>query len=329
MFELDSIKNNKLFKFITDKKISTTLLKIFISAGFLCYIIFKVNFTKIISTVERANPVLLIIAFGLTSLNLYLQFKKWQMACIKLLNSNDKKKIWISLLYGIAAGSFTPVRVGEFFGRAIEFRDKSLLQVTFATLVDKFFLLFVITLSGSISCIIFLRWYYHTALYIIFILTAAVIVIFYFLSTFVFKPEIWHSPVLKKFRSLKIITSLKEKLNDFKRLDRKFTARMIVVSALFYSVFITQYAILVSAFSINANFYIFLWAGVLVMFTKSVITPFSFIDFGVREGASIFFLTKMGQLSSVAFDASAVLFFINIIIPSIIGVILFYKRDNA
>ncbi|MGA7721881.1 MAG: lysylphosphatidylglycerol synthase domain-containing protein [Ignavibacteriaceae bacterium] len=329
MFEPDSIKNNKLFKFITDKKISTTLLKIFISAGFLCYIIFKVNFTKIILTIERANPVFLIIALGLTSLNLYLQFKKWQMACVKLLHSNDRKKIWISLLYGIAAGSFTPVRVGEFFGRAIEFRDKSLLQVTFATLVDKFFLLFVITFSGSFACIIFLRWYYNIPLYLIIFFTVALLVIFYFISTLVFKPEIWKSPVLNRLRSLKIITLLKEKLSDFKRLDRSFTIRMIIISTLFYAVFILQYAVLVKAFSGNAGFLTFLWAGVLVMFTKSVITPFSFIDFGVREGASIFFLTKMGELSSVAFDASAVLFAINIIIPSIIGVILFYKRDNA
>jgi uncharacterized membrane protein YbhN (UPF0104 family) len=329
MFEPDSIKNNKLFKFITDKKISTTLLKIFISAGFLCYIIFKVNFTKIILTIERANPVFLIIALGLTSLNLYLQFKKWQMACVKLLHSNDRKKIWISLLYGIAAGSFTPVRVGEFFGRAIEFRDKSLLQVTFATLVDKFFLLFVITFSGSFACIIFLRWYYNIPLYLIIFFTVALLVIFYFISTLVFKPEIWKSPVLNRLRLLKIITLLKEKLSDFKRLDRSFTIRMILISALFYAVFILQYAVLVKAFSGNAGFLTFLWAGVLVMFTKSVITPFSFIDFGVREGASIFFLTKMGELSSVAFDASAVLFAINIIIPSIIGVILFYKRDNA
>ncbi|MGD1006144.1 MAG: lysylphosphatidylglycerol synthase domain-containing protein [Ignavibacteriaceae bacterium] len=328
MSELTAIKDSKLFKFITDKKISIILLKIFISAGFLCYIIFKVNFTKIFTTVERANLTLVLTAFALTSLNLYLQFKKWQMACEKLLQSNDKKKIWTSLFYGIVAGSFTPVRVGEFFGRAIEFRDKSLLQVTFATLVDKFFLLFVITFSGSISCIIFLRWYYHTPLYLIIILIAAILVIFYFISMLVFKPEIWQGPVFKRFRSLKIITSLKEKLRDFKRLDRKFTIRMIVVSALFYAVFIIQYAILVSAFSSNANFFTFLWAGVLVMFTKSIITPFTFIDFGIREGASIFFLTKMGEVSSVAFDAPAVLFFINIIIPSIIGVILFYKRDN-
>jgi hypothetical protein len=86
---------------------------------------------------------------------------------------------------------------------------------------------------------------------------------------------------------------------------------------------------LVSAFSGNKNILFFLWAGVLVMFTKSVITPFTFIDFGIREGASIYFLTKMGEVSSVAFNASAVLFFINIIIPSTIGVILFYKRDHA
>jgi hypothetical protein len=329
MFEFTSISNNKFLKFISDKKISANLLKIVISAGFLCYILLKVNFSKIFITFERANPSLALTALGLTSLNLYLQFKKWQTACIKFLQSNDKKKIWISLLYGIAAGSFTPVRVGEFFGRSIEFRDKSLLQVTFATLVDKFFLLFVISFFGSISCIVFLRYYYNAPVYLVLLLILIILAIFYFLLLIIFKPITRKDAIIKRLQSSKIINSLKEKLGDFKRLEAQFTIKMIVISALFYAVFIIQYAILVCAFSAGTDFFMFLWAGVMVMFVKSVITPFSFIDFGVREGASIFFLTKMGQLSTVAFDASAVLFFINIIIPSSIGVILFYKRNNA
>jgi uncharacterized membrane protein YbhN (UPF0104 family) len=329
MPELSEIKNNKLFKFITDKKISTVLLKIFISAGVLCYILLKVNFTKIYTTVESANISLVAAAFGLTSLNLYLQFKKWQMACVNLLHSNNKKKIWTSLFYGIAAGSFTPVRVGEFFGRAIEFTDKSLLQVTFATLVDKFFLLFVITFCGSVSGIFFLRYYYHISVYAILFLVLIVVAAFYLISLSIFKPKIWKNAIINRFQSSKIIISLREKLKDFKRLDKRFAIRMILISVLFYAVFILQYAILVAAFSNNTNFFIYLWAGVLVMFTKSVITPFTFIDFGIREGASIFFLTKFGEISTVAFNASAVLFFINIIIPSLIGVILFYKRDHA
>jgi uncharacterized membrane protein YbhN (UPF0104 family) len=316
MPEYLEIKNNKLFKFITDKKI-------------LCYILFKVNFSKIYTTVESANIALVAAAFGLTSLNLYLQFKKWQMACVNLLQSNNKKKIWTSLFYGIAAGSFTPVRVGEFFGRAIEFTDKSLLQVTFATLVDKFFLLFVITFCGSISGIIFLRYYYHISVYYIILLVLILLTVFYLISLLIFKPKAWKNVFINRFQSSKIIISLREKLKDFKRLDKKFAIKMILISALFYGVFILQYAILVAAFSNNNNFFIYLWAGVLVMFTKSVITPFTFIDFGIREGASIFFLTKLGELSTVAFNASAVLFFINIIIPSLIGVILFYKRDHA
>ena len=329
MPELAAIKDNKLFKFVTDKKISTILLKIIISAGFLCYILFKVNLTKLYLTAERANIVLVLIALGLTSFNLFLQFKKWQMACVNLLHSNDKKKIWTSLFYGIAAGSFTPVRVGEFFGRAIEFRDKSLLQVTFATLVDKFFLLFVISFCGSISGIIFLRYYYHISVYLIILLFLFLSIVTYFVSLLIFKPAIWENAFINRFQSSKVIISLSEKLKNFKKLDKKFAVKMIIISALFYAIFVLQYAILVSAFSGNSNFFIFLWAGVLVMFTKSAITPFSFIDFGVREGASIFFLTKMGEISTVAFDASAMLFFINIILPSIIGVILFYKKTNA
>ncbi|MDR3626987.1 MAG: lysylphosphatidylglycerol synthase domain-containing protein [Ignavibacteriaceae bacterium] len=329
MPEFEEIKENKLFKFITDKKISMVLLKVFISAGFLLYIIYKVNFAQIFITIAKANLVLITAAFILTALNLYLQFKKWQMACVNLLHSNNKKKIWISLFYGIAAGSFTPVRVGEFFGRSIEFRDKSLLQVTFATIVDKLFLLFVISFCGSISSLFFLRYYFHFALSTIFIFLFIILLVFGFISLMIFKPELLNSTILKRIQALKIIISLRDKLKDFKSLDKIFAVKMILVSALFYAVFILQYAILVAAFSGNSNFFMFLWAGVLVMFTKSMITPFTFIDFGIREGASVFFLTKMGELSTVAFNAPAILFFINIIIPSTIGVILFYKRDNA
>jgi uncharacterized membrane protein YbhN (UPF0104 family) len=65
------------------------------------------------------------------------------------------------------------------------------------------------------------------------------------------------------------------------------------------------------------------------MFTKSILSPITFGELGIREGAAIFFLTQMGELSSTALNASLALFFINIIIPSLIGLsLLFLKNDE-
>ncbi|MBK9099222.1 MAG: hypothetical protein IPM14_14110 [bacterium] len=51
--------------------------------------------------------------------------------------------------FGFSAGIITPLRIGEYFGRGIEFKDKSIVQVTVATLIDKFFPLLMVASLGS------------------------------------------------------------------------------------------------------------------------------------------------------------------------------------
>jgi len=72
----------------------------------------------------------------------------------------------------------------------------------------------------------------------------------------------------------------------------------------------------------------YLWAGNLIMFVKTVIPPISLGELGIREGASVFFLTKFGELPSVAFNASIFLFLINILLPALVGLILMLKKND-
>jgi len=97
---------------------------------------------------------------------------------------------------------------------------------------------------------------------------------------------------------------------------------------LFYSCFLLQYALLVSAFSHNTEIINYLWAGNLIMFVKTVIPPISLGELGIREGASVFFLTKFSELPSVAFNASIFLFIINILLPALVGLILLLKKND-
>jgi len=103
---------------------------------------------------------------------------------------------------------------------------------------------------------------------------------------------------------------------------------MVVISFLFYSCFLIQYALLVIGFSGNNNFFNYLWAGNLVMFAKTIIPPVSFAELGIREGASVFFLTYFGESQAAAFNASFFLFMINVLLPSLVGLIFFFRKND-
>jgi len=68
------------------------------------------------------------------------------------------------------------------------------------------------------------------------------------------------------------------------------------------------------------DFLNYLWAAGLIIFTKTIIPPISLGELGIREGASIYFITQMSGTAAVGFNASIFLFIINLLIPALIGV---------
>jgi uncharacterized membrane protein YbhN (UPF0104 family) len=119
-----------------------------------------------------------------------------------------------------------------------------------------------------------------------------------------------------------------EKLRVLKGLNRIYLVKMSSISLLFYLSFLVQYALLVAAFSHNQNYLDYFWAGNLLMFAKTVIPPVSLGELGIREGASIYFLTRLGETSVVAFNASIFLFIINLFIPALIGLVFLFRKND-
>jgi uncharacterized membrane protein YbhN (UPF0104 family) len=56
-----------------------------------------------------------------------------------------------------------------------------------------------------------------------------------------------------------------------------------------------------------------------MMFAKSLL-PISIGDLGIREAGSIYFFSLYGISQAAALNASLLLFFINIFIPSVLGI---------
>ncbi len=309
------------------KQLLYSFIKIIIAAGLILFIINKIKPKEILSAFYSADYYLIILAFFLSFLNLYFQYLKWETVCHNYLNVRSKKKIFISLFHGFAAGIFTPARIGEYFSRGLAIKEKSILQVATATFIDKLFPLIIVSFFGGISFILFLNYNHLVRLYItIPAFFLVVIFLLAFLSLFIKGKILNYIPAsIKQNRKFEKIFLNLEQLT---KLNFKFIKRMIFISVSFYFCFLLQFAVLVAAFAHNFHLFEYLWNGSLIMFGKSIIPQVSLGDLGIREGISIYFYNKSGVAASTAFDASFFLFLINLLFPSLIGMILLYKKNN-
>jgi len=304
-------------------------LKLFIAVSLLIYLFSFVELKNIISTFYNSDILLLGLSAFLLIPNIYLQYWKWKITCDKLIGEKSRRKILLSLFYGFPAAVFTPARVGEYFGRGLAFKNYHFSEIIIATVVDKIFATLVTLIFGSIGTILFMNKYYQSSIYvsipmiIAFLLLSAITVIF------IFTDKEWFFTLFSPIFKLKLFSRIGERLLILKKLDRNFVFKMIPISTLFFFCYLLQFMILIAAFSHHFDAINYFWAVVLIMFTKTILSPLSLSELGVREGASIFFLTQMGETSSTALNASLALFAINIILPSLIGLfLLFVKNDD-
>lgn len=302
--------------------------KLIIAAGLLIFLINFIDYDQIISAINEANLLMIGLVLILGVVNIGLQYIKWRITCNEVLEVKDNSKIFRSLFFGFSAGIITPLRIGEYFGRGIEFRDKSLVQVTVATLVDKFFPLLMVASIGSVSSLLFIYYYHNVSIYLVLSLFVLIFSFFYLLLMLLVSNRFWNNLLFSRLNTSSRVRSFLDKLKIFENLDKRYFYKMIVISFLFYSCFLIQYALLAMAFSNHFNFINYLWAANLIMFSKTIIPPVSIGELGIREGVSIYFLTQMGESASVGFNASIFLFIINLLIPALIGVGMFLRKNE-
>jgi len=303
--------------------------KLLVAISLLVYLFSFVELTKIASTFLSADIFLLILSAVLLLPNIYLQYWKWKITCDKLIGERSRRKILLSLFYGFPAAVFTPARAGEYFGRGLAFKDYRISEIIIATIVDKFFTILDTFIIGSVGTILFINRYYQSSIYVSLPMIISFIVLSAIVVTFVFSNKEWFYKLFSPIFKFKLFSKIGEKLSILKNLDRDFTFKMISISTLFFFCYLLQFVILFAAFAHHIEFVKFLWAAAVIMFAKTILSPISLSELGVREGASIFFLTQMGETASTALNASLSLFVINIIVPSLIGLfLLFVKNDD-
>jgi hypothetical protein len=246
--------------------------------------------------------------------------------CRSLLHISDNKKILTSLFYGFSAGIVTPVRVGEYLGRKLAFDDQSIIRVTVSTLIEKFASLYIVLLVGGIITSFFIYSFY--SLYYSLPVIIFLLLFIYFSFHFVRGNGISSKRYEKLSSRFKVINDLKLELEYVKKMDSKSIKNLIRISVLFYFLIIFQYALLAKAFESSGDMVLFMAAGSIILFVKSILSFLSFADLGIRESTSVFLLGKLGYSSYVGFNSAIFLFLFNLLLPSLVGLMLFLRREK-
>ncbi len=293
-------------------------LKLAAAAGVLAAVAAQVKPEILLRSLAGGDPVLIAGALLLLAPNLGLQYLKWRLFARLLRRDITGREILGSLFAGFSAGLITPARVGELAARALSIPGIDRPQAAGLALADKMssLLITIAAGAGALFAILIGRepsaaWLWYPLLFLLLCsLSGAAWLLL-------------HPTVVRRLAGLipserPMLRRLRGMIEAFERLRPAEMAAQLFLSALFYITFLAQFVILVTAFAPvpPAEAAVALAAA---LFSKSVIPPVTFGELGIREGSAAYFLALCGHPGAAAFNASILLFTMNILLPGLIG----------
>ncbi len=295
------------------------IAKIAVSIALLAAIFSYIDTGTIFSSFQNADMLSLTIGIVLSVLQLVVHFYRWRFLMRLVFPEISNREVITSLFVGFMAGFFTPAQVGEVAGRIASHPTVSKSHVVGITIVDKLYWAAVTLVIGGSGISIFVaeymtEWWHPLMRYAVTGILGIVIAVFLYpdkiKELLTFLPE--------KIRNHKLYAIIGVFENVF---HNRQAWKLFSYTTLLYLVLLIEYYFLINAFG-PVSFGDVLMCASAVFFVKSVILPISFGDLGVREGAAIFFFGYAGAAAEVAFNASIVMSFTNVIIPTIIGALM-------
>ncbi len=302
------------------RKFLLYLAKIVVAILVTIILIRKISLDEIVTALKTANLNLIAAAFSLLVVNLGFQFHKWRLIVHRENRDIKARSVLGSLLAGMALGLITPGRVGE-FGRSFFIRGADWARLMALTFIDKMIALGIIYLFGVYGFYRFMAATLHP--YVLWPILITIMFFLILLFLFLLRPNLLQSITHHIPNRLKHPV-LHKLAGGIELATPKLTLRLLFYTILQNLTFCTQMVLLIRAFypGIGLEAYTAVFA---VMMTKTLL-PISLGDLGIRESASIYYFSRLNVPPAAAFDASLLLFMMNVLLPALIGLLIFIKK---
>lgn len=273
----------------------------------------------------------LFLAFVLIPVNWGLEAWKWKIS-VQHIYPVRFLPAFKAVLSGVSFSVTMPNRVGEYVGRVMYLPEGNRLKTISVTLVGSFAQLLVTLFAGTVGLLILknillehfpqFRIGYQFVIYSLLIALLLLVLIYFNVSAIV--------PLFKKWIRGHRYDYLVEALQQF---HQRMLTRLLLISALRYLVFISQYLLAFNLFEVNVPIGASLAVMSVVFLAMAVVPSIALVEAGLRGEISI---RLMGLFSANTLGigfTSITIWFINLILPAVIGSILLlnlrvFKKNN-
>lgn len=280
----------------------------------LAYLLYVVDPEQIVASARAANGWYVLAFLALFPLNFLLETLQWRIMARAVLPGMSLRAAAASLLCGHSAGIVTPARVGDLVARAWYFPNRFVWQLGSAAFVHRLYDMAVIIGVGLVSTFFF---FYRdiipvpdvwSGFWVVGLALALILVTGLLWPPLAYR--VLHRILPKRFgRRLQFLQELS--------LPVAVSSFMLALSR--FCVFITQFVLLIFAFSAAGDFLVAFLGATLVFLLKIFVPPLTFLDLGIREGLSVYIFGLLGYPEAAAFNAAFLLFSINLLLPAGIG----------
>lgn len=272
--------------------------------------------------------------YSLLILVVLLMFFNWALETVKWKWLIDRVEFlpfieaYKAIFCGVAFSLFTPNRVGEYGGRIFYLHNKNKLTGAIVTLVGSFCQVVVIIILGAFAFDMYMfkfkNWGSYLEWVIVFssVFLCLMVLLAYFDISIVY---FWFRWLYKFFRRFKWMEKIKSGVKSFSDYSFRDLVFLLLISFSRYAVFTFQYWVLLKMFGVDIPLFLGIVLIILIFFVQMIVPTFAIAELGVRGNIALFFLKDFSPNEIGIISAAFALWFINLILPSIIGGLLVFR----
>ena len=305
----------------TRHKRALIMFKVMIAIIVITMLVRRISADELKTAFLEAQIGWIVPALLLLSLNLFFQFRRWELLVRHVAPQVPSRQILASLLSGITLGFITPGRIGE-FGRAFFIAGADWPKLLGLTLLDKCYAFLTLLFLGLLGTLPILK--KEVDLFIWLPLLSIATAFFALLFVLLLHPP-YLAGLVKKFRKhWQKHKKISQIVSSLEQVPPKLAVYISLLALGQVLTYLMQFYLLIRAFA-PLSLFRGLQALMATLWVKTML-PISIGDLGVRESAAIYFLGELHVPPAAAFDGSLLLFFINVLLPALIGLVLLLRR---
>ncbi|MFO7613981.1 MAG: lysylphosphatidylglycerol synthase domain-containing protein [Bacteroidales bacterium] len=283
---------------------------------------------------QRQTWIILGVVLFLMLVNWGIESAKWRLLIAKI-EKLPFIRAFEGVLTGVSVSIFTPNRTGDYLGRVFILEKGNHIEGILITIIGSFAQIVVILSIGLFGFLAFMEQYlqlsYSVHEYVVTAMIFLVPVSVFILLLLYFRIGLL-SDLIRRY-----LPARWEKFNHYASIFSRYSNHelfwVLLLSAFRYMIFSVQFYLLLRLFDVGIPFLQGFTLIAVIYLAMSLVPSVALVDLGVRGSVSVFvtglYFSRFGggpaDLPVAVLAASTFLWFINLILPALMGTFFVFK----